>query len=88
MSSHSQASPRFSTLSRAHASLLNTFSLFKVSSLLICTFCSCHHHHLVDTQMQSLDKQLVFYVNVVSVVVFALIMLYFFITTKPKDAVD
>jgi hypothetical protein len=38
--------------------------------------------------MESLDKQLVFYVNVVSVTVFALIMLYFFITTKPKDAVD
>ena len=62
--------------------------IIRVSSLLTCVFCFRFPSHSIDIQMESLDKQLVFYVNVVSVTVFALIMLYFFITTKPKDAVD
>ena len=44
--------------------------------------------HALDNEMENLDKQLVFYVNVVGITVFVLIMCYFFITTKPKDAVD
>ena len=38
--------------------------------------------------MQSLDKQLVFYVNVLGYTVFALILVYFYMTSKPKDATD
>jgi len=38
--------------------------------------------------MEDLDKQLVFYVNILGYIVFALIFCYFYITAKPKDAMD
>ena len=38
--------------------------------------------------MEDLDKQLVFYVNILGYIVFALILGYFYITSKPKDALD
>lgn len=38
--------------------------------------------------MQDLDKQLVFYCNILGYILFALILCYFYITSKPKDAVD
>lgn len=44
--------------------------------------------YAVEQTMQDLDKQLVFYVNVLGMTVFLLIIFYFYITAKPKDAVD
>ena len=44
--------------------------------------------YVVEHTMQDLDKQLVFYVNVLGMTVFLLIIFYFYITAKPKDAVD
>ena len=44
--------------------------------------------YAVEQPMQDLDKPLVFYVNVLGMTVFLLIIFYFYITAKPKDAVD
>ena len=43
---------------------------------------------LVEIYMEDLDKQLVFYVNILGFTIFALIMFYFYITSKPKDAIN
>ena len=40
------------------------------------------------SHMQDLDKQLVFYCNILGYVLFLLIICYFYLTSKPKDGVE
>ena len=43
--------------------------------------------HALAIHMQDLDKQLVFYCNILGYVLFVLIISYFYLTSKPKDAI-
>lgn len=43
---------------------------------------------MIEYHMQDLDKQLVFYCNILGYVLFLLIICYFYLTSKPKDGVE
>lgn len=51
----------------------------------VCLFFSLSH--VLAPHMQDLDKQLVFYCNILGYVLFLLIICYFYLTSKPKDGV-
>ena len=70
-----------------------TFSLKFSQKTILRQEVSCKHafssrYYTIEPIMEDLDKQLVFYVNVLGMTVFLLIIFYFYITAKPKDAVD